>query len=151
MGKIRQFFGLGLSKREKQRAEQEAVAERIGNRRRIEKQMFFKLLQTMYETYEKQMLFSWYHNYGGWNPGPVVRAYNTTPTAPIFEIHHETMRGAENYYNIKVCQTIPEFKEIYTERYFVPDHRRKYIDAVFDSVHLGPNSISTETRQTLQK
>ena len=150
MGKIRQFLGLGPSKREKRHIEQKAVDERIDNRRRIEKQMFLKLLQTMCETYEKQRLTSWHHNYGGWDPGPVVRAYNTVPTAPIFEIHHETLRGAENYYNIRVCQNVPEFKEIYKERYWVPDHRRKYIDAVFDLVHLGSNGISTETRQTLQ-
>lgn len=151
MGIIRQLFGLGPSKREQQHAEQEASNQRIANRRRVEKQMFFKLLQTMCDAYEQQKLASWYHDFGGWNPGPTVRAYNATPTAPIFEIHHESRRGSHNYYNIQVCQDAPEFKEIYKERYFVPDKQVKYIDAVFDLVRFGPDAISSETQQTLQE
>lgn len=150
MSKIRQFFGLGPSKREQRRMEQEALEQRAGNRRRIEKQMFLKLLRTMCETYEHQKLNSWYHDFGGWNPGPTVRAYKIAPTAPIFEIHHETRRGSPNYYNIQVCRNVPEFEEIYKERYFVPDHRRRYVDAVFELVRFGPDAITSETRQTLK-
>lgn len=78
MGIIRKILNLGLSRREQQRIEQGKQEQPFLCRKRIEKEMFLKLLQTMAETYERQNLNSWYHNYGGWGPGPVVRAYNTT-------------------------------------------------------------------------
>ena len=151
MGKIRQFFGLGPSKREQQRIEQWKQEQLFLCRKRIEKEMFLKLLQTMAETYERQNLNSWYHNYGGWDPGPVVRAYNTTPTEPLFEIHHETDRSTNNWYNVRVCCNAPEFKTIYQERLLVKDAHKPYIDAVFDLVRFGSNGISSETQQNLQK
>lgn len=151
MGKIRQFFGLGPSRREQQRIEQGKQEQLFLYRERIEKEMFLKLLQTMAETYERQNLNSWYHNYGGWNPGPVVRAYNTTPTEPLFEIHHETRCSTNNWYNVRVCCNAPEFKKIYIARRFVPDNQIKYIDAVFDLVRFGSNGISPETQQSLQE
>ena len=153
MGKIRQFFGLGPSRREQQRIEQEKQEQLFLYRKRIEEEMFLKLLQTMAETYEQKNLHlnSWCHNYGGWDPGPVVRAYNTTPTEPLFEIHHETRRSTNNWYNVRVCCNAPEFKEIYKARRFVPDNQIKYIDAVFDLVRFGLNGISPETQHRLQE
>jgi len=151
MNIIRKILNLGPSRREQQRIEQGKQEQLFLCRKRIEKEMFLKLLQTMAETYERQNLNSWYHNYGGWDPGPVVRAYNTTPTEPLFEIHHETRNRTNNWYNVRVCCNAPEFKEIYTARRFVPDNQIKYIDAVFDLVRFGSNGISSETQRNLQK
>lgn len=151
MTKLRDFLGLGPSEREQERRAQAYQQLCLQQRYEVEKQMFLKLLQTMCETYEQQKLCSWYHYFGGWNPGPTVRAFNTTPISPIFEIHHESSRSNSNYYNISVCQCTPKFEKIYQERCFVPDNQTKYVDAVFDLVQFGPNALSPKTQQTLQK
>ena len=147
MGKIRQFLGLGPSRREQLLTKAAALVQR----EKIQELMFLKLLQEMCETYKKLKLNSWCHDFGGWNPGPVVRAYNTTPTEPLFEIHHETRNRTNNWYNVRVCCNAPEFKEIYRERLFVKDAQKPYIDAVFDLVRFGSNGISSKTQQNLQK
>jgi len=152
MTKLRKILGLGPSRRERKHEEERKAVylqQCLLLRHEVEKQMFLKLLRTMCETYEQQRLCSWYHYYGGWNPGPVVRAFNTAPTSPIFEIHHEPGRNS-NYYNIRVCQCAPKFEEIYHERCFVPDNQTKYVDAVFDLVRFGSGAIPPETKQTLQ-
>ena len=151
MTKLRKILGLGPSRREQKRMAQAYQEQCWLQRRQVEKQMFLRLLQTMCETYEQQRLCSWYNYFGGWNPGPTVRAFNTTPTSPIFEIHHETGRLNSNYYNISVCQQAPNFEKIYQERRFVPDNQIKYVDAVFDLVRFGSNGISPETQQSLQE